>query len=532
MVASTSGLASKAGMEILKKGGNAVDAAVAIGFVLAVVHPAAGNLGGGGFMVIHLAEQEREFTIDYREKAPLASHPKMFLDERGDLIEGLSTLGYLASGVPGSVAGLHLAWKEEGSLDWEELLTPAIRLAEEGFRVSYSLSESLRNSEEKLSQFAESRRIFLRDGKFYEEGETFRQPDLAMTLKLIARDGSGAFYEGPIARLIANQMEEQGGLITLDDLRGYEPRIRMPVRGSYRGVEIVSMGPPSSGGVVLIQMLNMLQGFPVKALGSGSSAELHLKAELMRRAFSDRAHFLGDPDFSPIPVEQLLAEPYAEKRAADVRPGWASPSSTVSHGEFKLQREGRQTTHYSVVDRWGNGVATTTTINGGYGSGVTIKGAGFLMNNEMDDFAAKPGEPNMFGLIQGEPNAIEPRKRPLSSMTPTLVKKNGKLYMVLGSPGGPRIINSVFQVISNVVDHELDIQEAVDRLRIHHQWLPDTLYIEESVVNDVLNSLDQRGHDIKFLRSIGDVHAILIDPKERVFYGAADPRSDGQAIGY
>lgn len=530
MVVSTSFYASDAGLEILRKGGNAVDAAVAIGFALAVVHPAAGNIGGGGFMVIH--HQGEDYTVDYREMAPAAADRDMYLDEEGEVVEGLSTEGYLAAGVPGSVAGMHLAWQKFGKLPWPDVVAPAIRLAQ-GFEVTHALARSLKGAEKRLGKFPESRRIFLRDGDFYREGETFRQPELERTLRLIAEQGPKVFYEGEIARLIAADNEANGGLITPNDLAGYEARMREPIRGSYRGLEVVSMAPPSSGGVVLVEMLNMIESYPVEHLGLNSAESTHLKAEVMRRAFADRAQYMGDPDFSDIPVEGLISKEYAEGWNRGIRRGWASPSSMISAGE-PLGYESDETTHYSVVDGAGGAVATTTTINGGYGNGVTVKGAGFLMNNEMDDFSSKPGVPNMYGVIQGEANSVGPRKRPLSSMTPTIVKKDGKPYLVLGSPGGPTIINTVFQLILNVVDFGLDIQAAVDNPRVHHQWQPDRIRIERNgLPREVLWELQRRGHVLRIVGSIGDAHSIMIDPEDGVLLGAPDPRrGDSKASGF
>lgn len=532
IVVSTSAYASDVGLEILKKGGNAVDAAVAVGFALAVTHPAVGNIGGGGFMVVHDAARQREFTIDYRETAPGRAGPRLYLDEEGEVVEGLSTIGHLAPAVPGSVAGLHLAWRQMGKLPWKELMEPAIRLAREGFAVSYALSRSLQEASALLSRFPDSRRIFLRDGEFYQEGDTFRQPELAQTLRLIADEGPESFYQGKIARLIVQEMEANGGIITLDDLKTYQAKIRPAVSGSYRGYQVVSMGPPSSGGVVLLEMLHMMESFPIGNLGLNSSGSIHVKAEVMRRAFADRAEFLGDPDFTRLPVKGLLSREYAELRGESIRREWATPSQSISHGE-PLGYESPDTTHYSIVDREGNGVSATTTINGFYGSGVTVRGAGFLLNNEMDDFTSKVGVPNMFGLLQGEANSIEPGKRPLSAMTPTLVKKSGKLFLVLGSPGGPTIINTVFQIILNVVDYGLNIQEAVDAPRIHHQWLPDEIVAEEkSLPRDVQEALRNRGHKITYRKHIGDAHSILIDPESGIRLGAPDPRSDSKASGY
>ncbi|HSR50361.1 MAG TPA: gamma-glutamyltransferase [Acidobacteriota bacterium] len=533
MVVSTNPYASDVGREILQKGGNAVDAAVAVGFALAVVHPAAGNIGGGGFMVLHDAQQGREYTVDYREMAPAAAHRDMYLDEEGKAVPERSRMGYLASGVPGSVAGMHLAWQRFGKLEWKELVEPAIRLADEGFEVSDVLADSLRRAARLLGQFPESKRIFLKGGQFWSEGETFRQPELAETLRRIAEQGPDGFYRGETARLIAEDMKAHGGNITEEDLENYQPKMREPVRGTYRGYEVVSMGPPSSGGVILVEMLNMIEPYPIAHLGFGSSRGVHLKAEVMRRAFADRAEFLGDPDFNDLPTDALVSKDYARRWEPSIETEWASPSSYVSHGDAPGY-ESDDTTHYSVVDADGNGVAVTTTINGGYGSGVTVKGAGFLLNNEMDDFTSKPGVPNLYGLIQGEANSVGAGKRPLSAMTPTIVKKDGQLFMVLGSPGGPTIINTVFQIILNVVDHGMNIQEAVNAPRVHHQWLPDQIRAEsDALVMDVVHALQNKGHRITFTGGIGDAHCILVDPDNGMRYGAPDPRrGEAKASGY
>ncbi len=532
MVVSASPEASQAGLEVLRAGGTAVDAAVAVGFALAVTLPEAGNLGGGGFMVILDPVENRETTIDYREMAPAAAHRDMYLDQDGNVAEGRSTVGYLASGVPGSVAGMHMAWERYGKLPWRDLLQPAIRLARDGFTVSHALSRSLKDSADLLSRFPESRRIFLKNGELFQEGDTFRQPELARTLELIAEQGPQAFYDGEISRQIVAEMESNGGNITAADLRGYLAKERPPVRGTYRGYEVVSMGPPSSGGLILIEMLNILEGFPLANLGFHSSDAVHLTAEAMRRAFADRAEFLGDPDFSEIPASGLIDKGYARQWADGIHPHWATLSSSIAHGK-PYPVEAVQTTHYSVVDARGGAVACTTTLNGGYGSGVTVSGAGFLLNNEMDDFSSKPGVPNAYGLIQGEANSIAPAKRPLSAMTPTLVKKDGKLFMVLGSPGGPTIINTVLQIILNVVDFGMDIQEAVDAPRLHHQWLPDRILAEpDALVRDVEENLRRRGHKIELREKIGDAHSIAVELESGVRLGAPDPRrGDGTAAG-
>lgn len=531
MVVSTSPAATDVGVEILRLGGNAVDAAVAVGFALAVTHPAAGNIGGGGFMVLHMAENDEEYTLDYREKAPVAAGRDMYLDEDGDVVEGLSTNGYLASGVPGTVYGLHQAWKRFGILPWKELVRPAVKLAQEGFEVSYALSESLKRGGGRMSVYPESDRIFLRNGDYYREGEVFRQPELARTLSLIQEEGPDGFYKGRTARLIAEDMKGNGGLITLEDLASYEAKFREPVRGNYRGLEIISMGSPSSGGTILVEMLNLMEHFSFSGPGYNSSEFIHLKAEIMRLAFADRAEYLGDSDFGCIPVKGLTSKEYAADLFPRIRKDWATPSKTVFAGK-PSGYESEETTHYSVVDKDGNGAAVTTTINWGYGSGVTVRGAGFLLNNEMDDFSSKGGVPNAFGLIQGAANEIAGGKRPLSAMTPTLVKKDKKLYLVLGSPGGPTIINTVFQVLLNVVDFGMDIQEAVDVPRIHHQWMPDRLFAEkDGLAWDVEKALEGKGHLLEFRGSIGDAHCIMISSKG-VRLGAPDSRSDSKAGGY
>ncbi len=534
MVVSVDGLASQVGVDILRKGGNAVDAAIAVGFALAVVHPGAGNIGGGGFMVIHMDRTGEETTIDCREKAPAAASRNMYLDSDGKVIPQLSTVGHKAVAVPGSVRGLHEAWKKYGRLKWEELVQPAIELAEKGFPVSAALAQSLREKRTaaKLSRFPESKRIFLNNGSFYNEGDLFIQKDLAATLRRISDQGPAGFYEGPVAEAIVKEMEKHGGLMTLEDLKNYQVRFRPPIRGAYRGYDLISMGPPSSGGIALIEMLNILERFPVAQLGFASSQEIHLKAEIMRRAFADRAEFLGDSDFVKVPGKGLASKEYAAVVSSSISADYASPSSVIRHGN-PTPYESPETTHYSVVDKDDNAAAVTTTLNDFYGSGVTVAGAGFLLNDEMDDFTSKPGVPNMFKLIQGEANAIAPNKRPLSALTPTIVKKDNKVFMVTGSPGGPTIINTVFQILVNVIDHGMNIQEAVDAPRIHHQWRPDELMVERNGVSrDVERALQGKGHVLKFRDKIGDAHSILIDSQTRIRYGAADPRRSGIAVGY
>jgi len=532
MVVSAHELATQVGVDILKKGGNAVDAAVATGFALAVVYPQAGNLGGGGFMVIRFPDGSAT-TIDYREKAPLKAHRDMYLDDRGEVIPNASTLGYRACGVPGSVAGLHLAWSRYGTLPWKELLEPAIRLAQEGFSVSYGFSRALEAVAEDFRKFPAAAQIFLKNGKPYEEGEIFVQKDLARTLKLIAEEGPGAFYRGEIADLIVQTMEKHGGLITREDLARYRAVERPPVRGTYRGYEVISMGPPSSGGLCLIGLLNIVEGFPLDSLGFHSSQAIHLMVEAMKRVYADRAQFMGDSDFYPVPVEGLLSKSYAEQRRREIDWTRATPSSEVRAGQ-PPGFESPQTTHYSIVDATGMAVAVTTTINSGFGAKFVIEGAGFLMNNEMDDFSIKPGVPNLYGLVGGEANAIAPEKRMLSSMTPTILTKDGQLFMVLGTPGGSTIITSVFQTIINVIDYGMNIQEAVDAPRFHHQWLPEwVVYEKYGLPRDVVENLERMGHRLEERRStIGNVQAILVDPETGLLLGASDSRGWGKAMGY
>jgi gamma-glutamyltranspeptidase / glutathione hydrolase len=532
MVASAEQNATRVGVEILKKGGNAVDAAVAVGLALAVTYPAAGNLGGGGFMVVRMADG-RAVAIDYREVAPAAASRDMYLDASGDRVPGASLVGHRAAGVPGTVAGLALALEKYGTMKWRDVVEPARKLAEEGFPVSRDFARSLQ-MDALLKQFPESRRIFQRDGRYYREGEIFRQQELAQTLARMQEQGPREFYEGRTAELIEAEMKAGGGLISMDDLKEYKPIIREPVRGTYRGYDIISMPPPSSGGAVLIEMLNMLERRDLVEMGHNSSLKYNVLIEVMRRAFADRAQFFGDPDFVKIPLAGLLSKDYAFQRGQAIDFNRATPSSKVGHGR-PPGYESPETTHYSVVDAQGNAVANTYTLNGGYGSGVTVRGAGFLLNNEMDDFAAKPGSPNGFGLVQGEANAIAPRKRPLSSMTPTIVLKDGKLFMVVGSPGGPTIINTVLQVLVNVIDHRMNLRQAVEAPRVHHQWLPDSVSHEPfGLAADVLEALKKRGHKVALRpHYIGDVQAIMIDLETGERLGVSDPRSpDGLAAGH
>ena len=538
MVASTNEVASRVGVDILRRGGNAVDAAIAVAFALQVTHPAAGNLGGGGFMMIRLHDG-RTTAIDYREMAPAAAHRDVYLDKNGKVIEGEGgpLVGYRAAGVPGTVRGMELALKKYGSgkLTWAQLVDPARRLATNGFRVTDKLARSLYENRKYLSQYAETKRIYLKDGAFYKEDELFRQPELAATFARIQRLGPNEFYEGETARLIIADMKRNNGLMTMEDLRGYVAKERTPVRGNYRGHEIISMPPPSSGGAVLIEMLNILEGFDLKNFEASSSERYHLMAESMRRAFADRAEYMGDSDFVKVPVAGLIDKSYAATLRATINADRASTSAEVRAGR-PAGHESEDTTHFTVVDAQGNAVSNTYTLNNSYGSAAVAKGTGFLLNDEMDDFAAKPGTPNMYGLIQGERNAVAPKKRPLSAMTPTIVlRKDGSLWFTAGSPGGPTIINTVFCIITNVIDYEMNIQQAIDFPRIHHQWLPDELVSEPfGLSGDTLRALGSRGH--KFAekkRYLGDAEGIMIEEKTGMRLGATDPRrSDGQAVGY
>lgn len=555
IVTSAHELASRAGVEILQRGGNAVDAAVATGLALTVVYPFAGNIGGGGFMVVHLAEANgqpaRDVVIDYRETAPAAASRDMYVGADGKVRQGdgSSTVGWKASGVPGSVAGFALALEKYGSgkVTWADVCEPARRLAAEGHRVSQTTARGFREwGPRLLAQFDESKKIYLKNGEFWSPGELWVQADLGETFARLQKFGPREFYEGETAKRIAAAMAQHGGTITLDDLKAYRAAERTPLHGKYRGYDIVTMPPPSSGGIALLQMLAMLEPFDVRALGHNSAAKYHLFAEVMKRAFRDRAEYLGDPDFVKVPVAQLLDPAYVQGRMKDFSPDKATPASAVQPGlgafdpkNAIVPREKMETTHFSVVDAAGNAVANTYTLNGAYGSGVTIPGTGILMNNEMDDFTSQVGTPNMFGLIQGEANAIVPGKRPLSSMTPTLVTKDGKLILVTGSPGGPTIINTVFQIITNVIDHDMPVMQAVEAPRIHNQWMPDVVTFERYGMNaDTAAILRAKGHTVRERVSYegayqGDGETIAIDWKTGLRAAAPDPRKgDAAAIGY
>jgi gamma-glutamyltranspeptidase/glutathione hydrolase len=530
MVVAQEPSAADVGVSVLKSGGNAVDAAVAVGFALAVTHPYAGNLGGGGFMLIRLADGRATF-IDFREKAPGKASHDMYLDVQGQPTRD-SLLGWRASGVPGTVRGLELAQKKYGHKSWSDLLQPAVELAAKGFPVSHWMMQSLRYRADTLSQFPDSKRIFLKGGAFYDWNETFKQPELARTLERIARDGARDFYEGETAHILAREMEKHGGLITLDDLREYQAVERKPLEGDYKGYHIITSPPPSSGGVGILQMLGMLDGTGYEESRAGSATAYHYLAEVMRRFYADRNEYLGDPDFVKNPVTAMLDPAYIRSRRDSIDPVLATPSDQIKPGLPAGVAEGSDTTHYSVADEQGNVVAVTYTLNNSYGSSVTVPEAGFLLNDEMDDFAAKPGTPNLFGLVQGEANSIAPGRRPLSSMVPTIVLKDGKPFLVLGAPGGSTIITAVLQVMLNVMDFGMNIQDAIDFPRVHHQWKPDHLYFERDVSPDTITLLKKAGYTIEEAKPVvlARVEAILLS--DGWLQGGHDERGAGKAAGY
>jgi gamma-glutamyltranspeptidase/glutathione hydrolase len=551
MVVSVQELASQAGVEILQAGGNAVDAAVATGFALAVVHSPAGNIGGGGFMLIRMADGKAQF-LDYREKAPASATRDMYLDPQGNVIEGASEYGYKAIGVPGSVAGMVTAEKKFGKLTLKQVMAPAIKLARDGFALTWDEAHDLHDSY--LAKFPESRRVFQRNGDYYKSGEIFRQPDLARTLERISENPDD-FYHGALARELAAAVQKGGGLITVEDLAHYEVKEREPVHGSYRGYDVISAPPPSSGGTVLIESLNILEGYDLAKMQNRSVQSIHFTVEGFRRAFFDRAEFMGDPDFSKIPVAQLLDKRYAAAWRESIDPEHATASKELkrpaifseleqyaeAHPREVPRRESNHTTHYSVVDAEGNAVSVTTTINDWFGSRVTADGLGFLLNDEMDDFSSKPGVPNADGLIQGTANEIGPGKRPLSSMTPTIVVHNGKTVMVLGSPGSSKIITTVANVLMGVVDYGMNLQEAVNAPRFHNQWLPDVVNVEKWFSPDTVNTLGKMGYKVQVGLHDGqdvspywsDAECIAIDEKTGERLGATDGRnSHGKAVGY
>lgn len=530
MVASEQGLATQVGLDILKQGGNAIDAAVAVGFALAVVLPNAGNIGGGGFMVLHDDKTGKDVAIDFREIAPAKASRDMYLDNQGNVIDGKSLFTHDASGVPGTVAGMEYALKKWGTMPLSKVLEPAIKLADKGFIVSDVLAQTLKEEKSTLGKWSASKAIFFKNGEPLKSGDLLVQKDLAKSLRLIAKQGAKAFYQGEIATKIAKEMQSQGGTMTLEDLKAYKVVERQPIIGDYRGYKVVTMPPPSSGGVHLIEILNMLEHYPIKEDGVNSAKNIHHMAESMKLAYADRSEYLGDPDFVKIPVTGLTSKAYANERVKTIDDNKARLSSNIKPGKPQPY-ESDQTTHFSVMDKAGNAVAVTYTLNLNFGSGIVVEGTGILLNNEMDDFSVKPGVPNAFGLVGGAANAIEAKKRPLSSMTPTIVMKNNKPWLVTGSPGGARIITTVLQSVVNTIDHEMNPAEAIITPRVHHQWLPDELRVEEGISPDTIKLLQDKGHKVVTKAPMGRIQIIQAD--DSGFYGYSDPRNpDGKTLGF
>ena len=530
MVASEQGLATQVGLDILKQGGNAIDAAVAVGFALAVVLPNAGNIGGGGFMVLHDDKTGKDVAIDFREIAPAKASRDMYLDNQGNVIDGKSLFTHDASGVPGTVAGMEYALKKWGTMPLSKVLEPAIKLADKGFIVSDVLAQTLKEEKSTLGKWSSSKAIFFKNGEPLKSGDLLVQKDLAKSLRLIAKQGAKAFYQGEIATKIAKEMQSQGGTMTLEDLKAYKVVERQPIIGDYRGYKVVTMPPPSSGGVHLIEILNMLEHYPIKEDGVNSAKNIHHMAESMKLAYADRSEYLGDPDFVKIPVTGLTSKAYANERVKTIDDNKARLSSNIKPGKPQPY-ESDQTTHFSVMDKAGNAAAVTYTLNLNFGSGIVVEGTGILLNNEMDDFSVKPGVPNAFGLVGGTANAIEAKKRPLSSMTPTIVMKNNKPWLVTGSPGGARIITTVLQSVVNTIDHEMNPAEAIITPRVHHQWLPDELRVEEGISPDTIKLLQDKGHKVVTKAPMGRIQIIQAD--DSGFYGYSDPRNpDGKTLGF
>jgi gamma-glutamyltranspeptidase/glutathione hydrolase len=533
MVVAQEPIAADVGLAVLKSGGNAIDAAVAVGFALAVTHPSAGNIGGGGFLLVRLANGKTAF-LDFREEAPGKASRDMYIGPDGKATQD-SIYGWRSSGVPGSVAGFELAAKRFGTKPWSDLLEPAVRLAHDGFPVSKTLAESLQ-SEKHLATDAESKRTFLKDGHFFEPGETLKQPELAATLERIAHNGAKGFYEGETARKLAEAMKEHGGLITEADLKSYKVQEREPLRGEYKGFDILTAPPPSAGGVGLLQILGMLKDTHYDSQGPDSPKAVHFEAEAMRRFYADRSEYLGDPDYYNVPLKPLLDPVYLAKRRATIDPEHATPSELVDPGLPKATaahlswRESTETTHYNVVDQQGNAVAVTYTLNNSYGNGITVPGLGFLLNDEMDDFAAQPGVPNMFGMVGGDANAIEPGKRPLSSMTPTIISRGGKFVMAVGAPGGARITTGVTEVVLSILDFHLNAQDAVDLPRFHMQWKPDYLYLQRGFPPQPAKILEQMGYRIKPVEGVARVEVIA--NHDGTLEGGTESRLNGKAAGY
>ncbi|KAF0568776.1 Gamma-glutamyltranspeptidase [Psychrobacter nivimaris] len=531
MVATQEALASDIGLQILKDGGNAVDAGVAVGFALAVTLPRAGNIGGGGFMMIYDAKQGKTVALDYREKAPSSASRDMYLDEAGNAVSDLSRYHGLAVGVPGTVAGLLKALEEHGTMSREQVMAPAIALAEDGIEVTAGLSESLTALSDRLQKWPSTKKVFFKpDGSAYQPGERLKQPELARSLKRIAVQGTDGFYKGETAQKLIKAVNDAGGSMSLKDLANYQAIAREPVKGDYRGYEIVSMPPPSSGGIHIVQILNILEGYPLGDYGQNSAQTIHLMAEAMQLAYADRAEYLGDADFIDVPASGLTSQAYADKLRTLIDPNKATPASTIKANN-PLPYESDQTTHFSIVDKDGNAIANTYTLNFSYGTGLVADGTGILLNNEMDDFSAKPGVPNGYGLLGGDANAVEANKRPLSSMSPTLVFKDSKPYIVTGSPGGSRIITTVTQIISNVIDHDMNIAEATHAPRIHDQWLPDEIRVEKALNIDTVKKLESMGHTVSPKSAMGSTQSIMLTPNG--VYGSSDPRIvDAAVVGY
>lgn len=538
MVVSVSSYASQVGVEIMKKGGNAIDAAVAVGFTLAVTYPSAGNLGGGGFMVIHLADGTNT-AIDFREKAPISAHREMFLNDNKEFIPKLSQRGTTSAGVPGSVAGLLYALDKYGTLSLAEVIQPAIDLARNGWKIERRDSIYFSNTISRFSMYPSSMKIFTKDSVPYSTGELFVQKDLSRTLEQIKENGIDGFYKGRVAELLVQQVSSMGGYITLTDLEKYQPVEREPVIGTYRGYEIVSMPPPSSGGIALVEMLNILENYNLSDEDWQSSTYIHHLVEAMKYAYADRTYHLGDDDFYPVPKDQLTSKGYAKTifERIEQNKNKAVLSSEIKNYEVKQVYESTETTHYSVYDSYGNAVSVTTTINSSFGSGIVVEGAGFLLNNEMDDFSGKPGVMNQFGLLGTEANSIQPEKRMLSSMTPTIILEDNKPFIIIGSPGGSQIITTVLQVILNCIDYDMNIREAIEAPRFHHQWMPDSIFYEQKTLTpelrNKLTALGYHFHDEGAdKRRIGIAEGIMIDQKNKIIYGASDPRGGGLAMGY
>lgn len=531
MVATQEAHATEVGVEILAKGGNAVDAAVAVGFTLAVTLPRAGNLGGGGFMLYYNNAKDEGVAIDYREKAPAKATRDQYLDEKGDAVSDRSKFHGLAVGVPGTVAGLLKAHKEHGSLPLKDLITPAINLAENGIIVSPGLADSLANLKERIGQWPSSKKIFYKaDGSNYQPGDLLVQTDLAKTLRLILEKGEAGFYEGAVAEQIVNTIKEAEGNMELTDLTNYQAVNRAPVAGDYRGYQVISMPPPSSGGIHIIQILNMLENYPIAEMGVNNAETMHIMAEAMKLAYADRSEYLGDADFVKVPVKGLTSKEYAKTLVAKIDKDKAASASDIKPNN-PAPYESNETTHFSIVDKDGNAVANTYTLNFSYGTGLVAEGTGVLLNNEMDDFSAKPGVPNAYGLIGGDANAVAANKRPLSSMSPTIVLKDNNPYLVTGSPGGSRIITTTLQVILNVIDHGMNVAQATHAPRMHHQWLPDEIRIEEGFSKDTIKLLETKGHIVIEKDVMGSTQSIMI--KEEGLYGSSDPRiQDALTKGY